>query len=132
MIRRPPRSTLTDTLLPYTTLFRSDFVGQQIFRIAAGHAERTHHARLAASHRIALQASKAFAATDERQHRNAIAGFYPPDAGSRADDLSRHFMARHRAGVDGKDIPSGHVKVHAAQPATMTIHPKTTHGVGTG
>src|SRR3546814_5299899 len=24
MILRPPRSTLTDTLLPYTTLFRSD------------------------------------------------------------------------------------------------------------
>src|SRR3546814_15482216 len=24
MIRRPPRSTHTDTLLPYTTLFRSD------------------------------------------------------------------------------------------------------------
>src|SRR3546814_4404097 len=28
MIRRPPRSTRTDTLLPYTTLFRSD-VGRQ-------------------------------------------------------------------------------------------------------
>src|SRR3546814_13319784 len=26
MIRRPPRSTLTDTLFPYTTLFRSDGV----------------------------------------------------------------------------------------------------------
>src|SRR3546814_13435614 len=26
MIRRPPRSTLTDTLLPYTTLFRSRHV----------------------------------------------------------------------------------------------------------
>src|SRR3546814_16007548 len=25
MIRRPPRSTRTDTLLPYTTLFRSSF-----------------------------------------------------------------------------------------------------------
>src|SRR3546814_12527066 len=25
MKRRPPRSTLSDTLLPYTTLFRSDF-----------------------------------------------------------------------------------------------------------
>src|SRR3546814_5317833 len=25
MIRRPPRSTRTDTLLPYTTLFRSTF-----------------------------------------------------------------------------------------------------------
>src|SRR3546814_9117093 len=27
MIRRPPRSTRTDTLLPYTTLFRSERVG---------------------------------------------------------------------------------------------------------
>src|SRR3546814_19658318 len=26
MIRRPPRSTRTDTLLPYTTLFRSDTI----------------------------------------------------------------------------------------------------------
>src|SRR3546814_5477617 len=26
MIRRPPRSTRTDTLFPYTTLFRSDYV----------------------------------------------------------------------------------------------------------
>src|SRR3546814_19061993 len=26
MIRRPPRSTLTDTLFPYTTLFRSHWV----------------------------------------------------------------------------------------------------------
>src|SRR3546814_19540670 len=28
MIRRPPRSTRTDTLFPYTTLFRSDFAQQ--------------------------------------------------------------------------------------------------------
>src|SRR3546814_15197069 len=27
MIRRPPRSTRTDTLFPYTTLFRSRFFG---------------------------------------------------------------------------------------------------------
>src|SRR3546814_5078715 len=33
MIRRPPRSTRTDTLFPYTTLFRSD-------RIAADRAVR--------------------------------------------------------------------------------------------
>src|SRR3546814_5597638 len=31
MIRRPPRSTRTDTLFPYTTLFRSS-VGRRIFR----------------------------------------------------------------------------------------------------
>src|SRR3546814_4948174 len=28
MIRRPPRSTRTDTLFPYTTLFRSDLTGR--------------------------------------------------------------------------------------------------------
>src|SRR3546814_16989643 len=30
MIRRPPRSTLTDTLFPYTTLFRSGLRGQSV------------------------------------------------------------------------------------------------------
>src|SRR3546814_9636415 len=30
MIRRPPRSTRTDTLFPYTTLFRSDAVRPQV------------------------------------------------------------------------------------------------------
>src|SRR3546814_15693162 len=30
MIRRPPRSTRTDTLFPYTTLFRSHLSDQQI------------------------------------------------------------------------------------------------------
>src|SRR3546814_8148680 len=30
MIRRPPRSTRTDTLFPYTTLFRSDCTRQRI------------------------------------------------------------------------------------------------------
>src|SRR3546814_18445369 len=31
MIRRPPRSTRTDTLLPYTTLFRSTSAGEVTF-----------------------------------------------------------------------------------------------------
>src|SRR3546814_1927909 len=30
MIRRPPRSTRTDTLFPYTTLFRSNQTGQML------------------------------------------------------------------------------------------------------
>src|SRR3546814_20556426 len=38
MIRRPPRSTRTDTLFPYTTLFRSLWrrLGAQIARAAMG------------------------------------------------------------------------------------------------
>src|SRR3546814_21084316 len=35
MIRRPPRSTRTDTLFPYTTLFRSEF-GREALQAAAG------------------------------------------------------------------------------------------------
>src|SRR3546814_14553042 len=35
MIRRPPRSTRTDTLFPYTTLFRSEF-GKRLFLLRAG------------------------------------------------------------------------------------------------
>src|SRR3546814_15189482 len=30
MIRRPPRSTRTDTLFPYTTLFRSESAGHEL------------------------------------------------------------------------------------------------------
>src|SRR3546814_16760153 len=34
MIRRPPRSTRTDTLLPYTTLFRSPDAPVQVVAVA--------------------------------------------------------------------------------------------------
>src|SRR3546814_3310973 len=41
MIRRPPRSTRTDTLFPYTTLFRSRIL--EIFTIERGfHKSRMH------------------------------------------------------------------------------------------
>src|SRR3546814_15141667 len=42
MIRRPPRSTRTDTLFPYTTLFRSqgEHCGTNLGVGRCGHAER--------------------------------------------------------------------------------------------
>src|SRR3546814_9313356 len=46
MIRRPPRSTRTDTLLPYTTLFRSN---------RGGHRDAKDLARLRLHRRIAPQ-----------------------------------------------------------------------------
>src|SRR3546814_11257754 len=36
MIRRPPRSTRTDTLFPYTTLFRSPVQGRSLRRCRRG------------------------------------------------------------------------------------------------
>src|SRR3546814_11476810 len=86
MIRRPPRSTRTDTLFPYTTLFRSphpahvhgidadtlgaQFLGQPLHRIAersfrrgiAGFAKRRN---LACRHRVDLD--NRTAATDIRR-----------------------------------------------------------------
>src|SRR3546814_21085849 len=41
MLRRPPRSTRTDTLFPYTTLFRSVVVDARL--IDEGRCTRRHH-----------------------------------------------------------------------------------------
>src|SRR3546814_9033558 len=38
MIRRPPRSTRTDTLFPYTTLFRSPHVNRSLSKLHASHS----------------------------------------------------------------------------------------------
>src|SRR3546814_2865469 len=45
MIRRPPRSTRTDTLFPYTTLFRSVLAQHLRARIGVEPRERTEIAR---------------------------------------------------------------------------------------
>src|SRR3546814_7169823 len=62
MIRRPPRSTRTDTLFPYTTLFRSRCAGYAIASTVrhvdirrgnhqpAASAQRVHHALTQAGH----------------------------------------------------------------------------------
>src|SRR3546814_14094162 len=47
MIRRPPRSTRTDTLFPYTTLFRSVPVEGDVLRRDAGGATRAADGRAA-------------------------------------------------------------------------------------
>src|SRR3546814_18479975 len=57
MIRRPPRSTRTDTLFPYTTLFRSDVgvpdTGQQLAAGPRGGRPGSHGDVLRADHQMA-------------------------------------------------------------------------------
>src|SRR3546814_2149209 len=48
MIRRPPRSTRTDTLFPYTTLFRSRILSEMEQR---WHKEQTEQARISRDER---------------------------------------------------------------------------------
>src|SRR3546814_10875609 len=74
MIRRPPRSTRTDTLLPYTTLFRSgperQVIGagarrEQVEKAVAGHDVTvvTQEPQLGTGHAV-LQAEAALAGFD--------------------------------------------------------------------
>src|SRR3546814_5619936 len=77
MIRRPPRSTRTDTLLPYTTLFRSlqssrlderpdgarEFVGDQRLEPGVARARRRAGERQAAAHHLEHR---------DRRHRTAL------------------------------------------------------------
>src|SRR3546814_6849779 len=61
MIRRPPRSTRTDTLFPYTTLFRSrclpreagDLQGRRASRLDRAGGGQRHHCAAGASAREA-------------------------------------------------------------------------------
>src|SRR3546814_386049 len=46
MLRRPPRSTLTDTLFPYTTLFRSEVDEESMNRMLSAPAGQDHSLHL--------------------------------------------------------------------------------------
>src|SRR3546814_17838898 len=54
MIRRPPRSTRTDTLFPYTTLFRS---GRQLFARRLRHDFKTRFQRIVAVDKFHMRLS---------------------------------------------------------------------------
>src|SRR3546814_6285229 len=77
MIRRPPRSTRTDTLFPYTTLFRSDRHVQRL-SAAAGYPDpdrRAEHLDQHRRHRVRADEWRAAAATgrpdpDRRFHQS--------------------------------------------------------------
>src|SRR3546814_15430286 len=79
MILRPPRSTRTDTLFPYTTLFRSP----------AGKPRRWRDRGLARRARLGLRVVPALLAFDDgrRRHRTPGTGVV---------DLDRRVVAQHR------------------------------------
>src|SRR3546814_5493657 len=85
MIRRPPRSTRTDTLFPYTTLFRSDD--------AEGHAGGDQRQGL-----LAAAAEHEGVATLETQH--PLAGLGQAHQALRDVGLQRRGLAAALAGID--------------------------------
>src|SRR3546814_5587569 len=74
MIRRPPRSTRTDTLFPYTTLFRSHRLGVALVEVVA---VALHRALQGVDHRpvegMALAvAAEAVQTADRERHRRLV------------------------------------------------------------
>src|SRR3546814_14716672 len=89
MIRRPPRSTRTDTLFPYTTLFRSRREGHhRLVLLVRHHVVHEEGAAVGLRLRGALLAHR-------RCHLQRVAGAHGPQPAQ----LVQAWRA-HRAGVD--------------------------------
>src|SRR3546814_12511216 len=97
MIRRPPRSTRTDTLFPYTTLFRSPCGGPRRFRgrteRAAG-AARATQCRAAAAYRIGLGTNPRGDGRTRRRQRHGMVRQRPCLAPGRRDAVLTAGAAR--------------------------------------
>src|SRR3546814_21156680 len=103
MIRRPPRSTRTDTLFPYTTLFRSIMevylnvaeTGIGTYGVEAGAIRYFNHG---ASHLTRTEAARIAAVLPLPKKRAAIA----PSGFTRryGNSIPRRIGVLHRDGVD--------------------------------
>src|SRR3546814_19994360 len=99
MIRRPPRSTRTDTLFPYTTLFRS--------RALAEPGERRHQQsflsqRLPVAHRVVMERVRT-------AHPDRAAATFEPVVEDDARDLPALAGARSIAEEPAAPAPDGGV-----------------------
>src|SRR3546814_2801607 len=113
MIRRPPRATRTDTLFPYTTLFRSE----------SGHACRPRSGRnaldLALLHRLDPQIDLVLAILalqDAYRHRHAIDD---PGDGFLVAVAVRHLGRRVRLAGDRDFVLADDLVGHRLDPAVV-------------
>src|SRR3546814_10227600 len=74
MIRRPPRSTRTDTLVPYTTLFRSIVQGLGMLRPDEDHRQGVALLRLEFGHLGRIEGARQVAKLFELGHRHVGLG----------------------------------------------------------
>src|SRR3546814_6345898 len=99
MIRRPPRSKRTDTLFPYTTLFRSDDVDRAARRAASAERrirsahdlhriDREHLAglRREIAHAIDIDRALAVEAADEGPVADRVAAFGRAEGDTRSEE----------------------------------------------
>src|SRR3546814_14854502 len=86
MIRRPPRSTRTDTLFPYTTLFRSDSLA------IVGHAAVQDHP--SETRRVARRRDESGLVADIGERRRALPPGRLGHCGGRRQPIARELIGR--------------------------------------
>src|SRR3546814_14559942 len=110
MIRRPPKSTRTDTLLPYTTLCRSDRGDEMLARRADIVRAIAHAQRGLGRHDHPVASALDRRAEDRLRSAVGIhvGGIEEIDAGGEADvdDASRLFAAGVAPGAEQRDRKS--------------------------
>src|SRR3546814_15568480 len=133
MIRRPPRSTRTDTLFPYTTLFRSTEIAYYLDRLniadqhSAGARDQTVNRAAFASAIASLERRKQ--RLEKRQaelaeHDTNVVVFGEPDARPMGYGRAPKFPAYNRQSV--VDIESGliiHTDVAKAAKHSHVLQP---------
>src|SRR3546814_5516459 len=102
MIRRPPRSTRTDTLFPYTTLFRSDVAVRPV------------------GQGVQLPASVAQLQEIDARARAGLAAAQPGDPGAHPEFLER---ALHGLDLAQAVVALQAVRAPLPQPAQAGFHP---------
>src|SRR3546814_8403058 len=118
MIRRPPRSTRTDTLFPYTTLFRSPFrEGQAVKSVL----------RLFASLALLLSATAASAHGDEKHEdeatRPAVTAAVPAQPGADVEAMGSAAVSNETTqSHDDEQVASNGIVG-----ALKSLHPATVH-----
>src|SRR3546814_20239145 len=104
MIRRPPRSTRTDTLFPYTTLFRSDdFMRGKIAHL------RDHSRQQRRLEDVERKAEPKVARALEAQARQPAVAPHMESPG--------HIARRQRHAINVSDVPTG----EAVEPRPRTV-----------
>src|SRR3546814_53022 len=102
MIRRPPRSTRTDTLFPYTTLFRSEVREDVVAELVAPAVERREYGKHAKHHHRQRH---------QREHhreRQCAGGFEQP-------------VVEEPAPQEAQECPRPRAVAHAVAPAVQGV-----------
>src|SRR3546814_3084399 len=101
MIRRPPRSTRTDTLFPYTTLFRSD---QRLVGGVDRATWRTAHVHLTEDVGDVDPGTASTATATEQRHQHD--DHEADDPAARGDALSTEAAHAHTSGAAVLEVPA--------------------------